>query len=52
MENRGSGVGNKSFLSVEGALEKIVNDISVVSTEETSLTSAINRVTAVAVRAR
>ena len=52
MENRGSGVGNKSLLSVESALEKIIKDISVVSTEETSLTSAINRVTAVEVRAR
>ena len=44
--------GNKSLLSVESALEKIIKDISVVSTEETSLTSAINRVTAVEVRAR
>ena len=42
MENRGGGVGNKSLLSVESALEKIIKDISVVSTEETSLTSAIN----------
>ena len=52
VEKRGSGVGNKSLLSVESALEKIIKDISVVSTEETSLTSAINRVTAVEVRAR
>ena len=45
-------MGNKSLLSVKSALEKIIKDLSVVSTEETSLTSAINRVTAVEVRAR
>ena len=45
-------MGNKSLLSVESALEKIIKDISVVSTEEISLTSAMNRVTAVEVRAR
>ena len=51
VEKRGSGVGNKSLLSVESALEKILKYFCCF-TEETSLTSAINRVTAVEVRAR
>ena len=52
MENQGSGVNNRSFLSVKDALQRIIKDISTVSTEEVSLTSALDRVTAEDVKAR
>ena len=52
MENQGSGVNNRSFLSVKDALQRIIKDISTVSTEEVSLISALDRVTAEDVKAR